>query len=256
MVFAQISDLHLTADDTFSNDDGPVAHAVACVAALNRLDPRPELVLITGDVVERANTDSYHRARRILDELQVPYFVVPGNHDDRRLLLEAFPDGACPVRDADREPYIQYTFSHSGFLFIGLDTLKPGSDHGQLCRDRLSWLEAVLHESTTVPRVVFLHHPPVATGHPVVDDTRLYHSAALHRLLQRFPAETHLLCGHVHRSVSTIWAGAALHICPSVFHQFSFDRWLEADLNFVSEPPAFRVYLRIENALLSHVVYV
>ncbi len=256
MVFAQISDLHLTADENLFDGAGPDTHAVACVSALNRLNPRPDFVIITGDIAESADAAVYQRTRQILGDLQVPYFVIPGNHDDRHLLYQTFRDSACPAGNASADPYLQYTFSHGGFRFVGLDTLEVNSAHGFLCQTRLSWLEAVLRENSVTPRILFLHHPPVATGHPVVDESRLQNGADLGRLLGRFPAETHLLCGHVHRSVSTIWNGAAVHICPSVYHQFSFDRWLDAELKLVPEPPAFRVYLQVDGTLVSHVVYV
>ena len=265
MFFVQISDMHLIQPGhrTFGGVD-PAAYAESCVKAVNLLKPQPELVLVTGDIADIGTAEVYDYACEILDRLHSPYFVVPGNHDNRVALYDAFKGRACPVAPADGNTeagdggpaWLPYSFSHGRFRFIALDTLSEGSPAGYLCAEQLYWLESLLKGSATNSRVIFFHHPPVATGHPLIDESRLRNAADLQEILAHYPAETHLLCGHVHRPVSTIWNGAAVHICPSVIHQLSFNLRAESEFSFIYEPPAFRVFIETGDTLISHLVYI
>lgn len=66
-----LSDLHF----------GRVAHAL--VAPLSELIGRikPDVVVVSGDLTQRARTEQFKEARRFLDSLPTPQIVVPGNHD-------------------------------------------------------------------------------------------------------------------------------------------------------------------------------
>ena len=59
---------------------------------LNALEPRPELVLISGDLVDEGHPDEYAAVRIILSRLQIPYWVIPGNHDQRGAFGRAYSD--------------------------------------------------------------------------------------------------------------------------------------------------------------------
>lgn len=39
------------------------------------------LIIFTGDFTQRARTEEFRAARLFLDELKIPFFIVPGNHD-------------------------------------------------------------------------------------------------------------------------------------------------------------------------------
>src|SRR5204863_3855293 len=62
------------------------------VAALDALVPRPDVTVVTGDLVDHGEPAEYGQLRRLLAPLQMPVFVIPGNHDDREKLREAFRD--------------------------------------------------------------------------------------------------------------------------------------------------------------------
>ena len=42
---------------------------------------RPDLVVVSGDLVQRARVSHFIAARAFLDRLPFPYLVIPGNHD-------------------------------------------------------------------------------------------------------------------------------------------------------------------------------
>ncbi|HUQ03276.1 MAG TPA: metallophosphoesterase [Kofleriaceae bacterium] len=58
------------------------AIAAALLADLNgHTAPLPSLVVVSGDLTQRAKEQQFHAARAFLDALTPPYVVVPGNHD-------------------------------------------------------------------------------------------------------------------------------------------------------------------------------
>lgn len=70
-VVAHISDLH------FGRTDTTVVEALLGDLARQR----PDLVIVSGDLTQRARTRQFAEARDFLDRLPAPALVVPGNHD-------------------------------------------------------------------------------------------------------------------------------------------------------------------------------
>lgn len=52
----------------------------------NTMTPRPDVVLATGDLTDHGTADEYVMLRDILDELEAPLFLIPGNHDETDVL--------------------------------------------------------------------------------------------------------------------------------------------------------------------------
>src|SRR5687767_3509578 len=84
MLIAQITDLHITVDGRFPVGEVDTRAALAAaVAELNALVPRPDLVAITGDLINGPLPGEYEVLADILAKLELPWCAVPGNHDDR-----------------------------------------------------------------------------------------------------------------------------------------------------------------------------
>ena len=90
---------------------------------LHTMHPRPDIVIATGDLTERGSPHEYRRLRSILGRLELPHFLIPGNHDDRDALRRAFRD----------HRYLRTFESHASFAIeawplriVGLDTTQPG----------------------------------------------------------------------------------------------------------------------------------
>ena len=56
---------------------------VACMLAVQQLceSMRPEAVVVSGDLTQRARYAQFYACKHFLDSLNLPYLVVPGNHD-------------------------------------------------------------------------------------------------------------------------------------------------------------------------------
>ena len=73
MILAQISDLHITAPGTLLvGKIDTAAFLRRCVARLGALVPRPDAVIVTGDLVDRGTVAEYEALRELLAPLAMP----------------------------------------------------------------------------------------------------------------------------------------------------------------------------------------
>ena len=101
----------------------PVAGLAATVDAIRSLQPQPDAVLISGDLVDNAADSEYARLRELLSPLRAPVYVLPGNHDERGALRRNFG-----LPGAGAEP-VQYSVDLNGELrLVVVDSLRPGED--------------------------------------------------------------------------------------------------------------------------------
>jgi 3',5'-cyclic AMP phosphodiesterase CpdA len=237
---AQISDLHVKRAGTLAYGKVDTAAALArCVDELNRLDPAPDLVVISGDLADTPLADEYEHLATLLAPLTLPFAAIPGNHDDRALLRAAFPNQTYAPSGAA----LNMAHAVGEIDAVLIDSSVPGAAHGELDAATLAWLEATLAASATRPALVFLHHPPFLTGITHMDVQNLRNAADLGTILRRHPRARLVAAGHIHRAVVTTFAGIAATICPAPNHAVALD--LDAFLppSFRVEPPAFHLHV-------------
>src|SRR4249920_2791088 len=141
MLMAQISDMHLKPPGELLYKRVDTAGFLRrAVAHLNALDPAPDLVLATGDLVDGGKREEYALLREVLGPLKMPVYLIPGNHDAREAMREVFADHSYLPPSG----FLQYTIEDRPVRLIALDTLEPGKSWGELCEERLDWLEARL----------------------------------------------------------------------------------------------------------------
>ena len=93
MIVAQLTDAHIKAGRRIAYGRVDTAAMLeTAVAHVNALRPAIDAVIVTGDLTDQGHPDEYAAIRPILDELSMPWHVVPGNHDDRDNFLRAFAD--------------------------------------------------------------------------------------------------------------------------------------------------------------------
>ncbi|KVM59241.1 metallophosphatase [Burkholderia ubonensis] len=256
MLLAQISDLHIKRPGQLAYQRVDTAAALArCIARLNALEPRPDAVLITGDLVDFGRDDEYAQLRDLLAPLEIPYYLMVGNHDDRAALRRAFADRP-EWQDGE---FVQYAFDVGAVRVLALDSQVPGTSAGDLCDARLAWLATQLDAARDRPVIVALHHPPFASGIGHMDALRLAPAAAakLDALLRGYPNVERVLCGHVHRTMFARFGGTIASAVPAPAHQVAFDLRDHAPSAFRLEPPAFAVHRHTPDAgVITHHVYV
>jgi 3',5'-cyclic AMP phosphodiesterase CpdA len=258
VLIAQISDLHLTPPGHLLKGHVDTAAALrAIIAALNALTPPPDLVIASGDLVDAGDPDSYRHLRSLLDSLQPPCHLMPGNHDDRSNLLGEFAgsrylpaafdtatsrlDFACAGREGER--------------VLCLDSLVTGQASGRLSPQSLDWLDRELRAYPTAS-LILLHHPPFPTGIAGMDAIGLQNPDDLAAILRAHPHVAGLSCGHVHRALFTRWQGMAACIAPGTAHQIALQWLADAPARYTLEPGAYLLHqLTPDQPLISYLAY-
>jgi 3',5'-cyclic-AMP phosphodiesterase len=239
LLIAQISDLHIKAPGALAYGKVDTAAALSrCIAALNCFTPRPDFVVISGDLADTPTEEEYRHIETLLTPLTIPYSAIPGNHDDRALMRAMFANGAFATADA-----LNSMHSVDGLDLLLADSSVPGHPYGLLDAPTLSWLDEQLASSAERPALLFLHHPPFVTGIGHMDVQNLRNADALHGLLVQHPRVRLVASGHVHRSVFTSFAGRPATICPAPNHAVALDLDAHWPPSFMVEPPAFHLHV-------------
>ncbi|CAG4892871.1 phosphodiesterase [Paraburkholderia saeva] len=242
MLIAQISDLHIKNPGALAYRRVDTAAALTrCIARLNTLVPRPDMVLMTGDLVDQGTVEQYRHLKSLLAALDIPYYLLLGNHDGRDEIREVFPERAELFEGGE---FVHYTADIGPIRFIALDSLQPGKSAGQLCDARLAWLAAQLDAAREQPVIVALHHPPFECGIGHMDRVRLDPPAAvrLAGLIAQHPNVERVICGHVHRPMFMRFGGTIASAVPAPAHQVALDLRDDAPSAFMLEPPAFALH--------------
>jgi 3',5'-cyclic AMP phosphodiesterase CpdA len=148
---AHLSDLH------FGRTDPDVVRGA--IESVGRLEP--DLVVISGDLTQRARSHQFRAARAFLDRLPKPQIVVPGNHDIP--LWNLFARGLSPLRKyrrnitRDLEPF----FADDEIAVLGLNTARSLTiKDGRLNRRQVA--VAVERFAASAPhciQILVTHHP-------------------------------------------------------------------------------------------------
>jgi Icc protein len=205
-------------------------------------------VLVTGDLSENAADAEYEQARELLASLDAPLFVLPGNHDDGPGLRRHFD-----MPGVDGEP-AHYAADLGPLRLVVVDTTQPGEDPGVLDAERLAWLDGELAAESGVPTVLAMHHPPLVTGIPPLDEIGLpaEDRRALGAVVERHPQVRRIVAGHMHRAIAGDLAGRPVGVAPSTYMQARLDL-LTNELQTVPDPAGFALHVLRDGELISHV---
>ena len=222
MIVAQISDLHIRRrGHVLHHMPNTADYLHRAIARLNGMTPLPDIVIATGDLTERGSPHEYRRLRTLLSRLDVPYVLLPGNHDDREALRRAFRD----------HRYLQTCESHASFVLdawpvriIALDSTDPAHIGGYVDEERLSWLDGELSAKPHAPTILAMHHPPFRTGIGPMDAHGFSGVDELGEIVRRHRQIARIVSGHVHTVLMRPWNGAVACTAPSTSPQFVIGR--------------------------------
>ena len=247
MILAQISDPHVTIGP---EDAGSAEALAAAVDAVEAFEPRPDAVLLSGDVTEHATGAEYERAAELLEPLSMPLHVMMGNHDDVDALRAHLGAPGEPG-----EP-LQYSEQLGELRLVACDTTVRGHDHGELGPERLAWLEQELARDPGTLTVLAMHHPPVLIGVRPLDEIALAEAdrLALAELVAANPQVKRIVVGHVHRGATGGIGGCPVFVCASSYLQLALDLRPASEIALVREPPVFGLHVVVGTELISHSV--
>lgn len=150
--FAFISDTHIGSPNGGAEED--LRRTVADINSMNDI----AFVVVTGDITELGTDRELQLAKQILDSLDVPYYIIPGNHDTG--WSESGGLGFTKTFGYDK-----FFFKHNGIYFIGCPSgpYVRMSD-GHVPGDAMNWMKEKLKKLKKNDPVVFLNHYPLDAG--------------------------------------------------------------------------------------------
>jgi Icc protein len=246
VLIAHLSDPHLT---TGALAPGPAAGLHRALGRVLALDPRPDCVVVTGDLADHGQPAEYEQLREVVGAFPLPLHLVAGNHDQGDALVAAFGGGPHLGTSAS------YTVQYPELTLVVLDSRVPDRPAGRLGEAQLTWLDDVLAGAADRPAVLCLHHPPVAVGFPAMDAIRLADGEALAAVVAGRPHVARVLTGHLHRVATATFAGTTVSVAPSTHRQTDLVL-REGPIGFADEPTGFLLHLAEPGRWVTHLVAV
>lgn len=217
MLIAQVSDPHVTTEGSAIRAlvDTPqrLVDAFTSCASLPRV---PDVILLTGDLVNDATDTEYDLLVEAMAHAPCPVYPIPGNHDDPRRLAAAFSrTTVCPVELPPGDGPFHYVVDDHDVRLVAFDSTDPGNHSGLVTEVSAAWLDDTLAARPESPTMVFTHHVPYRTGAWWFDYNGVAGADRLRAVLARHPQVVRVVSGHVHRATSTTWGRLTLSSAPS-----------------------------------------
>lgn len=154
-VVLQLSDTH------FGTDQPQVVDALISLARLQQ----PDLLVLSGDITQRARPAQFQAARAFMHRLDAPFVAIPGNHD-------------IPLIDVWtrlRRPYARHiaafgrelepVFSSADLMVICVNTTRPWRHkHGEVSALQIDRVAQLLAQAQTEQLRVVVVHQPIAVA--------------------------------------------------------------------------------------------
>ncbi|MFZ5832927.1 MAG: metallophosphoesterase family protein [Planctomycetota bacterium] len=169
--FVHLSDIHVQPELRAA------AGMTKCLAAVESLDPKPDLIVTGGDLIMDAFAQDEARSKMLFelykkvlaDHTGIPVRQCIGNHDifgwaNKKGVTPAHPQyGKKMVCEMLELPQTYYAFDAGGWRFYILDDIQPTEDHryeAYLDEPQRAWLEEQLRQKDpAMPAAVVCHIP-------------------------------------------------------------------------------------------------
>ncbi|MCU0460103.1 MAG: PQQ-binding-like beta-propeller repeat protein [Bacteroidales bacterium] len=149
--FALVTDTHI-------GGEGADEDLQRTVNDINRSDSI-SFVIVSGDITEFGSDSELRLAKKILDGLTKPWYIIPGNHDTK--WSESGANSFRVVFGGEA-----FAFSHEGWLFLGTNSgpnMRMGP--GQIPRENIVWLDSVLSiPANREMKIISVNHYPLDEG--------------------------------------------------------------------------------------------
>ncbi len=199
--FVQLTDTHLSSPQSESD-------LRAVLQAVRQLVPRPDFIVVTGDITDMGRLSEIEAFRSIMDSSGVPYHVLLGNHDCRwsgYSLQQMEQLYGRPSR---------FHFTWQDIHILGLNSALPLEAWGDIDYEQVQWLRQSIDRSA--PLIVLSHHPPVYPWGIYISE-----NPALFACLDSLHTVVYLM-GHGHRPLHWQHNGITMQMAPAVSQSRAF----------------------------------
>jgi Icc protein len=208
---AQITDIHLTAHDGDTLQGVDTGESLRQVlGVISALSPRPSLIIASGDLVQTSNSRSYSRLKSIFCDMNIPVYVLPGNHDDPEMIKQHLA--------GDRVKF-QSKLDLNDWSIVFVDSTIKDKNHGDVSETEQALLEKNIGPALNKLVLVALHHPTINSCPSF--SCRLDNKDKFIGYLKQQPSIKAVIAGHTHLAAEDIDADLAQYTTPSTFAKIS-----------------------------------
>ncbi|MBB3062052.1 metallophosphoesterase [Microbulbifer rhizosphaerae] len=178
--------------------------------AIEREQSDADILVATGDISANSSEGSYRRFLQKMQRVEIPWYWLPGNHDNPARMNRVAPG---------RHPEV---VSLGDWRLLLLDSSLRGQICGGLDDSQLERLEELLALHAAHPLMILMHHQPVQVGSAWIDGHML--RSGRDRFLQLIgdnPSVKAVVWGHVHQQFDSRLGHIGLHATPSTSVQFT-----------------------------------
>ncbi|MFT5392098.1 MAG: Icc protein [Gammaproteobacteria bacterium] len=252
MLVAQLTDFHALPPGRLLDGVDTNAMLEHAIVHVGQLRTAPDLLIATGDLAEGGALESYTFLREQLSRLAMPWLLTVGNHDSRDNLRAVFGD----LPWVPGSGYINYVVDDYPVRLLALDTLDVGRSGGTMCPTRLQWLDQTLSQAQTKPTLLFMHHPPFDSGIAWMDKSAFDGGPALAEIIRAHPQVKRIICGHLHRPITSEFAGVVTSVASSTCYQVHLDLAPSAVPQIIFEPCVCHLHHWDGERFVTHQTYI
>ncbi len=208
--FAWITDMHIGLDSA----DVDLENIVKQINSFDDIS----FILASGNITEGGRNLEFDKAKEILDELDKPFLIIPGNHDTK----SSNSSGSKFIEIWDNDKFI---YNKENTVYIGMNSAIPlRSNGGHFRPEDISWLQEELSRIDSSKEIIFVSH------HPMNSDIDNWFKVT--NLLREKNIKL-LLNGHWHKNEKTSFNGIPAVMARSTLDQgFVIVENLKEKLNF------------------------
>ena len=235
--------LHLS-DPHFGTEQVPVAQALMRLAERTQ----PDLVVLSGDITQRARAVQFRAARVFMDRLAAPRLVLPGNHDIPLFNLWARLWNPYAAHRAAFGDTLEPAFNAFDLLVLGVNTTRAHRHkNGEVSAAQVARVAGQLSRATPEQLRVVVVHQPIEVQRPQDEHDRLIGHTAAQQAWAAAGADI-VLGGHIHlpyvmplpglqRPMWAVQAGTAVssRVRPGAPNSVNLVRWDAAERSCVVE---------------------
>ena len=236
---AQITDMHIGPPDTIKFDAHPRAQFLATLK--HACEQEPDYLIITGDLcVNHGDEEIYVWIKEHLDSVNIPYLLLPGNHDAPEMMARIFD---IPDMLHGKEIYYKKIFGPYHVLFLD-------SSRGRFTERQWTWLREELLDSHA-HLLIFVHHPPVFAGVPHMDQNYAFiEQEEFREAVSAHVHPVHFFTGHYHVAKTVHHANFTISITPSTL--FQIDDGYE-EFKLFHTHPGYRIIDLLDDRIFTRV---
>jgi Icc protein len=248
MKLLQLTDIHLTRPGETIGGREPNDNFLKGLTHAQERHQDADALVITGDLSDWGDRADYERLKSTIASVPIPVHLCIGNHDERDVFLEVFPDLQ------DENGFVQSVVDLPIGTAILLDTWGPDSHAGFFCETRQSWLDAKL-AGLEGPVFLFMHHNPVPIGIAPMDRIMLQDAEGFAALVAKHAQKIrHIFHGHCHLPLSGSLQGVPFSAPRGTNHAGWPDFGSTGNLSASDLPESYAVILAGEKTVMVHMV--